>query len=132
VVYESPLQMLCDNPSNYKKEPECMEFLSAVPAVWDETKVLNAKISDYITVARRTGEEWYIGAMTDWDSRNLSFDLSFLAEGKYKMTLYRDGKNADRNAIDYKKVVKIVDSTNKINIHLAPGGGWVARLVPLK
>jgi len=132
VIYESPLQMLCDNPSNYKKEPECMEFLSAVPAVWDETKVLNAKISDYITVARRTGEEWYIGAMTDWDSRDLSFDLSFLAEGKYKMTLYRDGKNADRNAIDYKKVVKIVDSTSKINIHLAPGGGWVARLVPLK
>lgn len=132
VVYESPLQMLCDNPSNYKKEPECMEFLSAVPAVWDETKVLNAKISDYITVARRTGNEWYVGAMTDWDSRDLSFDLSFLAEGKYKMTLYRDGKNADRTAIDYKKVVKIVDSTSKINIHLAPGGGWVARLIPIK
>jgi len=131
VVYESPLQMLCDNPSNYKKEPECMEFLSAVPAVWDETKVLNAKISDYIVVARRTGEEWYIGAMTDWDKRDLAFDLSFLGEGKYKMILYRDGDNADRNAIDYKKEVKTVNATDKLTIKLAPGGGWVARLIPL-
>ena len=131
VVYESPLQMLCDNPSNYKKEPECMEFLSAVPSVWDETKVLNAKISDYIVVARRTGKEWYIGAMTDWDKRELTFDLSFLAEGNYKMILYRDGDNADRNAIDYKKEVKTVNATDKLTIKLAPGGGWVARLIPL-
>ncbi|RZT95493.1 alpha-glucosidase [Ancylomarina subtilis] len=131
VVYESPLQMLCDTPSNYKKEPECMEFLSAVPSVWDETKVLNAKISDYIVVARRTGKEWYIGAMTDWDKRELTFDLSFLAEGNYKMILYRDGDNADRNAIDYKKEVKTVNATDKLTIKLAPGGGWVARLIPL-
>jgi alpha-glucosidase len=131
VVYESPLQMLCDNPSNYRKEPECMEFLSAVPAVWDETKVLKAKISDYIVVARRTGKEWYIGAMTDWDKRELDFDLSFLGEGKYKMILYRDGDNADRIAIDYKKEVKTVNTTDKLTIKLAPGGGWVARLIPL-
>jgi len=131
VVYESPLQMLCDNPSNYKKEPECMEFLSAVPAVWDETKVLKAKISDYIVVARRTGKEWYIGAMTDWDKRELAFDLSFLGEGKYKMILYRDGDNADRIAIDYKKEVKTVNATDRLTIKLAPGGGWVARLIPL-
>lgn len=132
VVYESPLQMLCDNPSNYKKEPECMEFLSAVPSVWDETKVLGAKISDFVVVARRTGTEWYIGAMTDWDSRDLEFDLSFLDTGKYKMILYKDGINADRNAIDYEKEVKTVDSANKLKIHLAPGGGWVARLIPVK
>lgn len=131
VVYESPLQMLCDNPSNYRKEPECMEFLSAVPAIWDETKVLNAKISDYIVVARRSGKEWYIGAMTDWNKRELAFDLSFLGEGKYKMILYRDGDNADRNAIDYKKEVKTVKATNSQVIKLAPGGGWVARLIPI-
>lgn len=132
VVYESPLQMLCDNPSNYRREEECMEFLSAVPAVWDETKVLDAKISDYIVVARRTGAEWYVGSMTDWDARDLEFDLSFLDHGEYKMTLYRDGVNADRNAIDFKKEVKTVDKSSKLKIHLAPGGGWVARIVPLK
>jgi Glycoside hydrolase 97. len=82
VAYESPLQMLCDNPSNYRKEPECMKFLSAVPAVWDETKVLDAKISDYLLLARRKGKEWYLGAMTDWDARTLQFDLSFLPKGK--------------------------------------------------
>ena len=108
-----------------------MEFLSAVPAVWDETKVLKAKISDYIVVARRTGKEWYIGAMTDWDKRELAFDLSFLGEGKYKMILYRDGDNADRIAIDYKKEVKTVNATDRLTIKLAPGGGWVARLIPL-
>ncbi|MBI9059225.1 MAG: glycoside hydrolase family 97 protein [Labilibaculum sp.] len=132
VVYESPLQMLCDNPSNYRREEECMEFLSAVPAVWDETIVLNAKISDYIVVARRTGAEWYVGSMTDWDARDLEFDLSFLDHGEYKMTLYRDGVNADRNAIDFKKEVKTVGKSSKLKIHLAPGGGWVARIVPLK
>ena len=65
VVYESPLQMLCDNPTNYYREPECMEFLSKVPSVWEETKVLDAKIADYILLARKSGDDWYVGAMTD-------------------------------------------------------------------
>ena len=69
VVFESPLQMLSDNPSNYYREPECMEFLEAVPTVWDDTKVLDAKVSDYILVARRSGDKWFVGAMTDWDPR---------------------------------------------------------------
>ncbi len=132
VVYESPLQMLCDNPSNYRKEEECMEFLSAVPSVWDETKVLQAKISDYILIARRSGNEWYVGAMGDWDKHELFLDLSFLGKGNYEMSLYRDGDNADRNAIDYKKEVKRVKSTDKLTIKLAPGGGYVARITPLK
>ena len=85
VVFESPLQMLSDNPSNYYREPECMEFLSAVPSVWDDTKVLDAKVSDYIAIARRSGETWYVGAMTDWDSRTLELNLDFLGEGNYKM-----------------------------------------------
>ncbi|RUT79592.1 glycoside hydrolase family 97 protein [Ancylomarina longa] len=131
VAYESPLQMLCDNPSNYRKEPECMEFLSAVPTVWDETKVLDAKISDYLLIARRKGKDWYIGAMTDWDKRELTVDLSFLKKGNYKMVLYQDGINADRCAIDYKKVIEEVSFKDKKIIHLAPGGGWVAKISPL-
>jgi alpha-glucosidase len=131
VAYESPLQMLCDNPSNYRKEPECMEFLSAVPSVWDETKVLDAKISDYLLLARRKGKDWYVGAMTDWDKRELTLDLSFLGEGEYQMVLYKDGINADRCAIDYKKETKKVSSKEKLRIQLAPGGGWVARIIPM-
>jgi len=77
VCFESPLQMLCDSPSNYYKEPECMEFLSKVPSVWDETIVLDAKVSDKLLIARRNKDEWYIGGMTDWTSRNLQLNLSF-------------------------------------------------------
>lgn len=88
VVYESPLQMLADSPSNYMREREIMKFLSKVPTVWDETKVLNAKVGDYITVARKSGNEWYIGAMTDWTPRTLQIDLSFLEDGKYVAEIY--------------------------------------------
>ena len=132
VAYESPLQMLCDNPSNYRKEPECMKFLSAVPAVWDETKVLDAKVADYLLLARRKGEDWYLGAMTDWDARSLELDLSFLPKGKkYKMTIYQDGINADRNAIDYKMKEIIVDNSYQAKFKMAPGGGMAAMLKPL-
>ena len=96
VVFESPLQMLSDSPSNYLREPETMEFLSAVPTVWDETKVLNAKIADYVAVARRNGKEWYVGAMTDWTARDLDLDFSFLPDGNFQMQAYEDGVNADR------------------------------------
>jgi len=129
VCYESPLQMLCDAPSNYYKEPECMEFLSAVPTVWDETKVLEAKVSDYLLVARRNGDNWYIGGMTDWDSRDMILDLSFLPEGnKYEMTIYSDGPNADRIAIDFKQEKLTVDNTFSSEIHFAKGGGLAIML----
>ncbi len=129
VCYESPLQMLCDAPSNYEREPECMEFLSAVPTVWDETKVLKAKVSDYLYVARRHGKDWYVGGMTDWSERDFELDLSFLPEGKkYAMTLYRDGVNANRIAIDFKQIKKTVDNRHKEKIHLAKGGGFAVML----
>ncbi len=128
VVFESPLQMLADNPSNYYREPECMEFLSAVPSVWDDTKVIDGKVSDYILVARRSGEKWFVGAMTDWDARNLDFDLKFLPQGNYKMTVWKDGANADKHAADYKKEEYKVTNTSNVKIEMAPGGGWVAIL----
>jgi alpha-glucosidase len=130
VCYESPLQMLCDAPSNYYREPECMEFLAAVPTVWDSTIVLAAKVSDYLLIARKHGNDWYIGGMTDWDGRDLDLDLSFLPAGKkYKMTLYKDGVNADRIAIDYKQVKLTVDNTYNEKIHLAQGGGLAVMLM---
>ena len=133
VCYESPLQMLCDSPSNYYKEPECMEFLSKVPSVWDETVVLDAKVSDYLSIARRNGDAWFVGGMTDWDSRDMKLDFSFLPKGKkYSMTLYQDGVNANQNAIDFKQIKITVDSNYKNTINLAKGGGFAAMLLPIK
>jgi alpha-glucosidase len=130
VVFEGPLQMLADTPSNYLREPEAMEFLSAVPTEWDETKVLDAKIADYVLIARRNGRDWYVGAMGDWTARDLDVDLSFLPEGSFTMDAYQDGINADHNASDYKKTSSKVSKATKIKIHLAPGGGWAARIHP--
>jgi alpha-glucosidase len=130
VVYESPLQMLADSPSNYLREPEAMEFLGPVPSVWDETKVLDAKIADYVVVARRNGPDWYIGAMTDWTPRDLEIDLSFLPAGTFKMEAYQDGVNADRMAGDYKLTKTQVNSKGRLKIHLAAGGGWAASIHP--
>lgn len=128
VVFESPLQMLADNPSLYLKEPQIMEFLGPVPTVWDETKVLHAKVSDYVVIARRNRDEWYVGAMTDWTPREFELDFSFLDSGEYSIDIFQDGINADRWASDYKKVVKKVSNKDKVNIKLAPGGGWVGRI----
>jgi len=126
VVYESPLQMLADNPSNYYREPVCMEFLEAVPTVWDDTKVLDAKVSDYILIARRSGNRWFIGAMTDWDARELNLDLSFLDDGNYSMQIWKDGINADKHASDFIKEEMQVTNATKVHISMASGGGWVA------
>lgn len=128
VVYESPLQMLCDAPSTYYKEKETTEFISKIPTVWDETIVLQAKVADYILMARRKGETWYIGAMTDWTPRELEVDLSFLPEGQFTMEIMKDGVNADRYAQDYKRETTTADRNAKMNIRLEAGGGWAAIL----
>jgi alpha-glucosidase len=129
VVFESPLQMLSDSPSNYMREPEIMDFLAPVPSEWDETKVLDARIADYVVVARRNAQDWYVGAMTDWTPRTLEIDLSFLPEGTFTMEAYQDGVNADRNASDYKKTTTRVSRTTKLKLSLASGGGWAARIL---
>lgn len=128
VVFESPLQMLADSPSNYMREPEAMEFLAAVPSEWDDTRVLDARIAEYVAVARRNGKDWYVGAMTDWTARDLQVDLSFLPDGNFTMEVYQDGVNADRYASDYKKTTVSVNKNTKLTLPLASGGGWVARI----
>jgi alpha-glucosidase len=130
VVYEAPLQMLADSPSHYLREPEVMEFLKPVPTVWDETRVLAAQIGDYVVIARRRGQDWYIGGMTDWTSRTLDIDFSFLPAGRFQMVAYEDGPNAARMGQDYKKVTRDIDRTTKLTINLASGGGWAARIYP--
>lgn len=127
VVYESPLQMLADSPTNYLKEQECMEFLSKVPTVWNYTKVLDARTSEYVLIARKNGNKWFVGAMTNWNPRKLIVDFSFLNDNKnYNITIYQDGINADRNANDYKMIKRTINKNDKLEIQLAPGGGWAA------
>ncbi|MCU4157273.1 glycoside hydrolase family 97 protein [Carboxylicivirga sp. A043] len=126
VIYEAPLQMMCESPSIYYKEQETVDFITQIPTTWDETKVLKGAVGEYIAVARRKGDTWYIGAMTNWDKRELQLDLSFLSEGKYQMQIFKDGINAERNAEDYKIEQKETNSDNQIVIDLASGGGWTA------
>jgi alpha-glucosidase len=130
VIYDAPLQMLADSPSNYLREPEIMEFLSPVPTVWDDTKILDAQIGQYVITARRNGRDWYVGAMTSWTPRDLEIDFSFLPAGGFRLETYQDGVNADRIAIDYQKTKMGINQDTKIRIHLAPGGGWAARILP--
>jgi alpha-glucosidase len=127
VVFESPLQMLADSPSNYLSAQECLAFLTDVPTVWDETRVLTAQVSDWVAVARRQGDVWYVGAMTDWTPRELDLDLSFLGDGDWAFEVFADGVNAERNAEDYRRTEGTVRAGTTMHAALAPGGGWVAR-----
>jgi alpha-glucosidase len=128
VVFESPLQMLADSPTNYQREPEAMEFLSAVPTVWDETRVLDGRISDYVVIARRSGREWYLGAITDWTARELNVELSFLPAGNFQLTEWADGVNADQRADDFRKSTRTVTNATTLTLKLAEGGGYAARI----
>ncbi len=132
VVFESPLQMLCDSPTQYYRDPDCMKFLGPVPSVWDDTVVLDAKVGDFVAIARRNGNDWYIGAMTDWTPREKVLDLAFLNSGKFSALIFQDGVNAARYASDYKMLEQVVSPADKLTIKLAPGGGWVARLTPVQ
>ncbi len=126
VVFESPLQMLADNPSNYRKEADAMEFLGPVPSVWDTTIALEAKAGEYVVIARRSGENWYIGAMTNNVAREFEIDLAFLPKGVYKGMIWEDGINADKHPADYRKTARLADQTSKLKIKLEKGGGYVA------
>ena len=126
VVFESPLNMMCDSPTNYMAEQECTDFIAAIPTVWDETVALDGKVAEYVVMARRKADTWYVGAMAGWDGREMEIDLGFLPEGEYSMTVFRDGVNAHRIASDYRKVTMAVPSDRKMKIKMAPGGGWAA------
>jgi alpha-glucosidase len=130
VVYESPLQMLCDTPNAYEANPDCLEFLKAVPTTWDETVALDGKAGEFAAVARRKDGVWYVGAMTNWDARDLKLALSFLEEGAWVADCYADGVNAHRIGIDYTREEQPVKAGDILDIHLAPGGGWAAKISP--
>jgi alpha-glucosidase len=129
VVFEVPLQMLSDNPTAYMKEQECTDFITKIPTTFDETIPLDGQVAEHVSVARRKGETWFVGAMTNWTARELIIDCSFLPEGSYLAEVFRDGVNADRDATDYKKEAIQIKSGDRLTVKLMDGGGWVARIV---
>lgn len=128
VVFEVPFQMLSDSPSSYLKEPESTDFITRIPTTFDETVALDGSLAEYVVMARRKGDTWYVGAMTNWTARDLTLDFSFLKGGKYEAVVFADGVNADRDAIDYKRTVVPISPGETLKVHLAPGGGWAAIL----
>lgn len=130
VIFESPLQMLSDSPSNFMKEQETTDFITKIPVVWDDILGIDGKVNDYVLLARRSGKDWFVGAITDWTARSFDLDLSFLPAGNYQMEIFQDGINADRYASDYQIVKTDVKSGDKMKIRLVSGGGWSARISP--
>ena len=126
IVYEAPLQMLCESPSRYYEEQETVDFITQIPTTWDETKALQASVGNFIAIARKKDDTWYIGAMTDWDERTLELDLFFLDEGDYRMEIFKDGINANTFAEDYRIETIDVNKDSEIDAKMAKGGGWAA------
>lgn len=127
-LYDAPLGILCDNPTAYMKEQECTDFIAKTPTVFDETVALDSKVGAYAAIAKRKGDAWYVSAMTDWTLRQLTLDFSFLGEGQYEAEIFSDGVNANRQASDYKREVKKITKGDSLQISMAPGGGWAARI----
>lgn len=131
VVLDQPFAMLCDAPAEYRKYPDIMKFLSAVPTTFDETIVLDASVGKEVVIAKRKGSEWFLGASTNWTARTIEIDFSFLPKGKtLKAEVYVDGENANIQATDYKHTSRAVSSKTKLKIDLAQGGGAVVYIHP--
>jgi alpha-glucosidase len=127
IVYESPLQVFAGNPSQAMLEPVYTKFMASIPTVWDETVPLRGKVGDFVAVARRNGDHWYVGVLNDWTPRDLEVELNFLESKLYQVEICSDGINADKAAADYKLHTDEKRSGDKLKIHLAAGGGYVAR-----
>ena len=135
-IFDAPLQMLADSPTKYMQNQECTDFIAQIPTVYDQVVPLDGKLGEYVVVAKRKGARWYIAAMNNWQARDLTVDLSLLMKMNEKTNkleklngranIFADGINADREATDYKHTYQQVTNSDKLQIHLAPGGGWTA------
>ena len=135
-TFDAPLQMLADSPTKYMQNQECTDFIAQIPTVYDQVVPLDGKLGEYVVVAKRKGSRWYIAAMNNWQARDLTIDLSPLLKlnGKTKRpeklsgkaNIFADGINADREATDYKHTYQQISAGDKLQIHLAPAGGWTA------
>ena len=125
IVLESPLNMLCDSPTNYEKEPDYTRFVAGIPTVWDETRVLQGEVGECIVTARRKGDTWYIGGITNWTARDIDLDISSLGVTNPTIEVFSDGANAHRRGSDYNYGVV---TFQRSKVHLAPGGGFVMKI----
>ncbi|MBQ6965757.1 MAG: glycoside hydrolase family 97 protein [Bacteroidaceae bacterium] len=133
IVHESPLTMLADNPTIYEQELECTDFIASLPTVYDEMKVLDGKMGEFIVTARRQGDDWYVAGETNWDARNVELNSLFLPIGTYELTIFFDGINADKVATDYQVFQQTFTLTHApqehITLHMASGGGFAAKII---
>ena len=131
VIFNSPLNMLCDSPSNYMREEECLKFIAEIPTVWDETKGIYGRVGEFIIMARRSGDVWYVAGMNGWFKCSTEVRMDFLPEGEYHVEIFTDGPNASRIARDYMKIEADTDfPSGKMKIrNIAPGGGFAAKIV---
>ncbi|QJW91774.1 glycoside hydrolase family 97 protein [Spirosoma taeanense] len=128
VVYDSPIPIFSGNPSQAMLEPRFMDFLGSLPTTYDETRILDAQLGEYIVTARQTGNGWTLGGLTNWSARDLVLPLGFLANGPYEVIGCLDGPNADRNPVDYQFMQQTIARTDSLRLHLAPGGGFLVRI----
>ena len=128
-LFEAPIQMLCDSPTQYRTAPECTSFITKVPTVWDETVGVAGEIGKYAVVARRKGGEWWLGAITNWDARELELPTSFLGEGEWEVEAFEDAPDADTNAEHYIRREFTIKAGEPLKVKLAPGGGLAAKLM---
>ena len=129
IVHDSPFTMLCDAPTNYLNEQECVDFITSLPVETDSTFIASGELGKYIVTVRKKDVNWYVGGMTNWDRRDVELDFSFLPEGvRYTATLFVDGINADKQAEDYRMEKRIVDRESRMKLHLASGGGFAMKL----
>lgn len=127
VVFDSPLVMLCDSPTAYEKEPETLDYIVRFPTRFDQTLIPAGEIGRYIVTARRAGDRWYLGALTNWDAREVEVKLDFLGDGRWKARIFRDGVNADRYGEDYLLEERTVTAADSLAMAMAPGGGYAVQ-----
>lgn len=128
VVFHAPLSMLCDSPSNYDREPECTSFICGVPTVWDRTVAIDGRLGEYVVVARRKGDVWYVGGLTGHEGRTVTLDLGFLGDGNFTAEIFRDGANAARYGHDYQREIRSLGTARALEIKMAPAGGFALRI----
>ena len=129
IVHDSPFTMLCDAPTNYLNEQECVDFIASLPVEVDSTFIASGELGKYIVTVRKEDVNWYIGGMTNWDERDVQLDFSFLPEGvSYTAVLFKDGVNANKQAEDYRKETIRIDKDSRLTLHLASGGGFAMKL----
>ena len=130
ILYEAPLQMLCDSPAQYEANRECLDFLSSIPTVWDDVKGLAGDPDSYVVAARRRGRDWFVAGMTDWTARDFVLETQFLGSEPWRMELFSDALESDAAATDYRRQVRHLSAGERIPLHLASGGGFAIRFTP--